>query len=189
MDDDGNPRRFQYGPLPGPVQIVPKAEMYALFMILSWVRTGATVWSDCKFAADGFARGRDHPSNRLCLHAQLWRGIFDRAQSKQIRVRRVLAHSTDEHVRLGLITPTPRKPNDFVDSCAKIGAGVHAADKHERIGQRKLCDKVRRVASFLAKAVILTAAAHRPPVAVRRALRKKETRRGIQSSFSPRCNN
>ena len=149
MDDDGNPRRFQYGPLPGSVQTVPKAEMYALFMILSWVKFGATVWSDCKFVVDGFARGRDHPSNKLCLHSQLWRGIFDRARAKEIRVRKVLAHSTDEHVRLGLITPTQRKSNDFVDSCAKIGAAKHAADKHARIDQRKNCDNVRRVASFV----------------------------------------
>ena len=40
MDDGGDTRRFQYGPLPGSVQTAPNAEIYALLMSLSWVENG-----------------------------------------------------------------------------------------------------------------------------------------------------
>lgn len=174
MNEDGDPRRSHYAPFPGSVQTVPKSEMFALFMILSWIKEDATIWSDCKSVVEAFARGREHPSNRLSLHAQLWRGIFDRADPKRVRVRKVLAHSTEEHVRRGLVTPTQRKSNDSVDSCEHVGAVKHATDKQKRIAQRKLCDKVRKVAASRAKVVILTAVANRPSLVVRRAMRRKQ---------------
>ena len=178
MDLEGNPLRFAYGPLPLWVQTVPVSELFGLFQILRWMTAGR-VHTDCQMVVDGFAKGELHPTNADGPYSKIWKGIFDRARGKDIEVVKVLAHATDADVVAGRIDHECKKANDFVDTCAKLGAAKHKVSRAVSISQKAVFVRVDTVARFLAKVVICTSSARRD-----RPIRVVRRKRGVAGRVS-----
>ena len=110
------------GGLPGAVQTVPRAEMYAAIFTLE--NTGSQsiqMYSDCKYFVDGFQKGRSR-----CIesgNSDLWERFWEAANSKpRIRVSKVKAHAKYEDVRYGRISLNEFAGNTYADKFANQGA-------------------------------------------------------------------
>ena len=58
-----------YGALPGPVQSVPAAELWALRVLLRHCMAPLDIASDCQFVVDGFQAGPEATTKATQLHA------------------------------------------------------------------------------------------------------------------------
>ena len=92
-------RRIQArGPLPGPLQVVPLAEMFAFMVFLRHalpVEGEYHFVTDCSYVADRFGKGKRIMCSGWTAHCQHWREIFrlaDEIGVDLIRVRLVKAH-------------------------------------------------------------------------------------------------
>lgn len=54
---DGQPHGWQYGPLPGKVQSVPRAELHALTQLIAQTDGGLIVSTDSDYVYKGYHRG------------------------------------------------------------------------------------------------------------------------------------
>ena len=93
---DGGILGVMYGALPGPVQSVAAAELWALRMLLRHCMAPLDVASDCQFVVDGVTVGPAATTMPAQLHAGIWRSIWpciDDLGRNVVTVRKVLAHS------------------------------------------------------------------------------------------------
>lgn len=144
---------------------------------------GGAIFSDCVSVVDGFAQGPHHPATVSCLHSTLWKGIFDRAVSKQVRVAKAIAHFTDVDVVAGRLAPRQNKANDFVDWCAKLGAAQHAVSKQFIKDQKQFFRTSHLVGLLRVRIIVLTSPNERPALKGRRSYRKRESESSRSQAF------
>lgn len=141
---DGGILGAMYGALPGPVQSVAAAELWALRMLLRHCMAPLDVASDCQFVVDGVTAGPAATTMPSQLHAGIWRSIWrciDDLGRNVVTVRKVLAHSSHADVAAGRISAVDRHGNAQADTFAKLGAAMHPHDAavHQRANR---ADKV-----------------------------------------------
>ena len=144
-----------HGPLPGPVQEVPRAELFALLAALR--HSGAhpvRYWTDCRFVVDGFRAGRAGTTQGVHVHADLWKQVWDIVEDRgedSVRVDWCKGHATRKAVVEGKILEWQRVGNGAADAAAKEGAALHPSVQgvydREMLRQRS----VALVARFLAR--------------------------------------
>ena len=144
-DGEGTITVAMHGPLPGRVQEVPLAELYAFFMAVSHALPPITYWSDCQFVVDGFKAGREGTTKGCHAHADLWKRVWDKIDdvgladdqgNPLIRVLKVKAHTSRRAVAQGTIKQWQQDGNRHADATARRGAAMHPVDeevlrKHE----------------------------------------------------------
>ena len=117
------------------------------------VAPGCRIHSDCQTVVDGFAKGPNSKDNHRSIHAQLCRDVSSRATNKRSHVVTIKAHATQEDVEKGRICGELKIANEFVDTCAKLGARKHATS--EQAARDAACQDsmISKVAILLAKIV------------------------------------
>lgn len=75
-----------WSPLPGAIQTVPRAELYALLIVVHHVRPNARVhfFTDSKNTRDTYYRGQ--PRAALAANADLWVSLFHQIEAKSLKV-------------------------------------------------------------------------------------------------------
>ena len=147
---------------PGPVQIVYRAELFAILVALEVFRGNVETVSDCKGVVDEAERIREGGAvSTISRHADLWfryKATLEAGGLGRVLVRSVPSHETKEDA--DRITPEDRNGNDQADKLANALA--------KRIGptakQGELYDqRVRRMAAIQdVQLRILTAAGSGP---------------------------
>ena len=78
VSEDGNLELGCYGPLPGPIQTVPRAELYAICEALATTTGPIRIHTDHKPIVDGLLNGREWACGPARANADLWEGVvFD----------------------------------------------------------------------------------------------------------------
>ena len=77
VDDEGGLIRGMYGPLPGLPQTVPRAEHYALKMLMESYQAGATAATDCQATQVNYMAG-DKAASHKGAFASMWRMVRSR---------------------------------------------------------------------------------------------------------------
>ena len=91
-----------YGALPGPVQSVAAAELWALRALLRHCMPPLDVASDCRFVVDGMAAGPAATTQATQVHAGIWRAVWREVAeigADVIHIRKVPAHATAADVQ------------------------------------------------------------------------------------------
>ena len=128
------------GVLPGPIQRVGRAELYAAIALFKATSGRMVLWSDYKAFVDGFARGRVF--TRTSRMADLWEDLWDALEARPggkeaIEVKKVKAHISEEDARSGKagIAMEVWLGNRAADQAARRGADAHElpADVVQRV--------------------------------------------------------
>ena len=156
------------GPLPGPLQDTPAAELFAMIQYVTYLvdRPGCIYHGDCQWVLDGFESGSYYTTRATAVHADLWRRFW-RVHSKRnnpIIPFKVKAHVTDSEVSQGY-SVNLKTGNDAADVGANQGRRLHPTDEEAVIGSKKIWMLVHVVARYLARAneAALLAADDMPP--------------------------
>ncbi len=136
-----------YGPLPGEVQTVPRAELMAVVSLLRRCRRAfrnIRVHVDCKYVVRGWTGGKDNkPRSNRDLWDDLWAivaQVFVRVQLVKVR-----PHVTDRHVAEVIATAMDTYGNEMADHLAALGARAHEVPTATVRQVKYLDSKVRRI--------------------------------------------
>ena len=163
-----------YGPLVGPQQTVPRAELTALRELLTLAQPPLVAVSDCQNVVDGFT----HPTPAVGKVGSgledLWRDVRTfRAEPRwdgdAVTLEKVRAHQTLRAVELGRLSLEDWRGNDVVDRVAKRAAAIHAVPESVAARHRQELELASRVAAHFARVLVLFAR-ESPP---RRRVRKR----------------
>jgi len=136
---DGKVKRAEWGALPGDLQSVHRAEVYAILRVLHallsqvckhGISSEICIVSDCKAAVGMFESGPLKATSTKCMHAAHWRRVFHvlelvRSKGQRVCIRWVPAHQTAEDVQQGRISHDDWVGNMHADEAAKKGAAMH----------------------------------------------------------------
>ena len=139
MGAGGTVIKSMHGPLPGEVQTVPRAEHFALVMLVMVAQEAPQdailrVRTDCKAVYDAWRSGPEGSTSPKKELAGFWRRIWQdlsRRPDVQLILTKVKAH-TEEHEIGVAISQEDRTGNDKADEYAKIGARMHRLPRRER---------------------------------------------------------
>ena len=111
----------RFGAVPGSVQSVPRAELYAAIQALKAAESpNITLFSDCKYFVD---YSEKEPSLlRTVANGDLWDEFLKLSVNKNVNVVKVKAHCTLEDVRNGVIQWEHYVGNSYADTLAGEGA-------------------------------------------------------------------
>ena len=191
-DGPGTVTACVFGALPGTIQEVPKAELYAFYKALQIAIPPIHYHTDCKFVSDGFAGGPAATTMGHHEFADLWRlvwakvadiGLKDAEGCPLIRVSWIKGHTSEKAVAQGKIKEWQRDGNKRADKAAKAGARLHqpfptVLTKHDRA-----CKFVTFIAKFMAR---VSARVHRGPYDATPDRRAKRKIRAAPSARTPR---
>ena len=121
-----------WGPLPGPRQTVPRAELFAFTRFIEKiaelkVEADTELWVDCKYLTTTWGKGPAGFKPAAC-NADLWERVWQ--AYSQLRCRMAInrvwrSHVEDLHIALGLISPEHVVGNSYADEAARRGAKEH----------------------------------------------------------------
>ena len=99
ITEDGHLQYACYGPLPGPTQTVPRAELHACCMALRMSVGPLTIHTDHKPIVDGLLRAKDWATDGSRVNADLWRELWQLLEDKggledDLQIKWVKAHQT-----------------------------------------------------------------------------------------------
>ena len=130
------------GPLPGPVQEVPRAELFATYQVLIRGVPPLEIFTDCKFVSDGYAAGYRTTCSSGYAHADLWRLFWNRIDdlggAEQVVIKWNKGHASRADVQRAALTDWQRTGNHRADQLARDGAACHPsadsiAEKHQEV--------------------------------------------------------
>ena len=125
-----------YGALPGSKQTVPRAELFAIFMIVENLAHGtrACITTDSKINVDLHDKGRQHATDSV--NGDLWFHIYESIDSKEldIVIRWSKGHPTVDLALKYKITPESAIGNIFADALAGRAADMHAVFSDDSFG-------------------------------------------------------
>ena len=100
-----------HAPLVGTVQTVPRAELYAVYLVLDHVgpRSNVNIVSDSAITVDLFELGRD--SCMRSVNSDMWEALFDIIASKELVVKLTWIKS---HWNVGMAEQYPLHPIDLL---------------------------------------------------------------------------
>ena len=148
------------GPLPGPNQVVPLAELMALLIYLRHAVPGVdgmyVFHTDCAYVAEGPSRGRHTCCNGWALYADIWQQVFDKfddlgfscVRIVKVRAHRSLASATDDVDRHHIAG------NAAADLAAKRGAAMHLFDEKQFAIIKERHDDYVAIARFSASSLL-----------------------------------
>ena len=141
-------RVLVHGPLPGPVQEVPLAELFALVIALRFGMPSNAgtfeFYTDCAWVVGSLAAGEQHCCASGSWGALMWREVFRLMRSLFGEVdcmSKLIVHKVKAHTSLASVADSPeltwrRGGNAIADSAAKLGACMHQLDA-EVLEERK----------------------------------------------------
>ena len=118
-----------FGPLPGPMQVVPLAELFAFLIFLTYAQAVEAVYdfyTDCAYVKNGFEKGRYAMCNAWSAHAGTWTQVFDKIDDigyDNISVHKVKAHQKIIQ-QTTLVERFLIQANSKADTIAKQGADM-----------------------------------------------------------------
>ena len=112
----------RFGALPGQVQSVPRAELYAAVQAIEGCSSAdITLVSDNKYFVDG--TDKEWRKVQCAPHADLWQRWFEAVELKSsVTVHKVKSHGTAEEIKSGLIPWDYYVGNAYADVLANEGA-------------------------------------------------------------------
>ena len=140
------------GILHGKTQTVARAELLAAVVALELCVNATqqvTIWTDCMFVVNGFARGR---RRRHLSHTDLWEKFWKAhdAINPPVLVHKVWrSHVTTAEITAGLISPLEAYGNDAADKLAARGALRNALSMEYVAATRSTDRRVRLVQTRL----------------------------------------
>ena len=120
-----------WGTLPGEIQSVGRAELYAAIRLLETTAGQLVLWTDYKSLVDGFARGRRYTlgcSRMADLWARLWEAVDARpGGAEHVQIKKIKAHQSLASVRAGAADCSMQQwlGNRQADILARRGADEH----------------------------------------------------------------
>ena len=143
MLENGQLEHGCYGPLPGPIQTVPRAELHAICEALARTVGPIRIHTDHKPTVDGLLHGREWACCPTRVNADLWRRVWFLLDDlgglgPQVQVVWVKAHQGDVSL--------DARGNNWADTVAKLGAAEHEIDKATIKEAKRLKMKARKVA-------------------------------------------
>ena len=169
-----------HGPLPGIMQAVPAAELFAFYMYLVHAMPAGngsyTYTTDCQWVIDTWHIGKEAACNGWAHHAGLWRKVFQRAEdlgTNLIFIRKVKAHLKVQDAE----TPAKRmilQANSWADAKARQGVLMHPGSEDHRNKIKNIRNLVIQNAKYAASVLLHFCTSNpvkdkyeRPPPAVR----------------------
>ena len=147
-----NTRGGRAGILHGKVQSVARAELLAAVVALELCVNATqqvTIWTDCMFVVNGFARGR---RRRHLSHADLWLKFWKAHDgiNPPVLVHKVWrSHVTTAEITAGIISPLEAYGNEAADKLAARGALRNALSMEYVASTRNTDSRVRLVQTRL----------------------------------------
>ena len=174
-----------WGTLPGEIQSVGRAELFAAIRILEMTEGQMVLWTDYKALVTGYEKGRNYTigcSRMADLWYRFWAAVDARPGGPQyVTIKKIKAHQSLAAVREGSAPCTLRQwlGNRKADSLARIGADEHAVSD-EVVKRVKLHTEMATL--FLRRMLVvmkhvLDSAPQTPPRPKRIAKREKWPRR------------
>ena len=117
MQENGHLEHGCYGPLPGPIQTVPRAELYAICEALARTVGPIRIHTDHKPIVDGLLHGREWARSPNRVNADLWKRLWfllDDIGGANVQIVWVKAHQHDDSL--------DARGNNWADTVAKLGA-------------------------------------------------------------------
>jgi len=130
------------GPLPGFIQEVPRAELYAVYQVLLNGTPPLEIFTDCKFVADGYKAGHRATCTSGYAHADLWALVWDRIDDlggcDQVSIKWTKGHASRVDVERATVSAWQRTGNHRADRLARDGAACHpsvdaVAARHQEV--------------------------------------------------------
>ena len=151
------------GPLPGVVQQVPPAELFALVQFLrhSVDDIALVYYSDCESVVEGTQKGAHMTAQACHVHADLWRLFWDEQDKRRVQVGvvKVKAHQKKDLSQLTAEEIFQREGNGHADAGAKAALEMHLIDKAQVNRCRAEWAAVQTTAKYLARIQVETARA------------------------------
>ena len=146
------------GPLPGPYQSSPAAELYALLVYLQHLddEPDAMFYSDCDWVVKSFALGEAGTTGATHVHADLWRRVWTlhARRHNAVLVLKVRGHASQSS---GDFCEYLADGNSFADAGAKEGRLKHPSDIVAEVVASGAFEVVTTTAKFLARVMVASA--------------------------------
>ena len=124
--EDGTLEHGCYGPLPGPVQTVPRAELWAICEALARALGAIRIHTDHKPIVDGLLHGKEWALVPARVNADLWRRLWYLIDDlgglgPNVQIVWAKAHQAGDSL--------DARGNNWADTMAKFGAAEHEIEK------------------------------------------------------------
>ena len=148
------------GALPGPIQEVPLAELYSLYVALRFVLPNFSglfiFYTNCMWVISSFKRGEQHCTASDCWGAFLWVRIFELVRSllgeadgaSKLVLTKIKAHTSLASCGMVPEQIYRRGGNHISDCAAKLGAKRHPMDERLLDERRAKSCLIRAFAVF-----------------------------------------
>ena len=134
LDDPGNPSLAcgAFGPLPGPLQTVPRSEIFAAIQVLDLVHGAVIIYSDCEYFVSRAGALGQRARMRAGKNGDLWARWWDLVDERDgaVIVRKVKAHSEHRALVSGAIALELYMGNAYADYMAGKGAEMGELDSN-----------------------------------------------------------
>jgi len=149
-----------HGPLPGLVQEVPAAELYAFTFYLkhavSFDDGTYTYNTDCQWVIDVWGAGEQASTYGLSVHVGLWKAAFRAGRDvgiQSVRLLKVRAHRSVKSC-VSRQDGIERHANNFVDVEAKRGATLHPTNRNVSLRVARSAAAVPMVGKYLSRLAV-----------------------------------
>ena len=148
-----------YGPLPGPNQSTPRAELFAVCEALRVAVLPCKIHTDHRLIVKGLARGRAWCTAATRPNADLWRLLWFRLDDHgglgaDLSIVWVPGHDEGEHLEA--------RGNRLADAMAKSGAAMHELPEEVISEAQRLRDKLSSILRWIGSAAVASSQAARP---------------------------
>ena len=153
-----------YGPLGGPVQEVPIAELYSLIFGLNHAMPAADgtfeYFTDCSWVQTSYEAGEAYCTSAGQMAAPLWKKLFRSVrdlfadQGHRLKITKVKAHASFASVAESPEAKFLWGGNALADRYAKLGAERHPQDEMRIEAGKVATGLVREVAMYLGRVAV-----------------------------------
>ena len=148
-----------YGPLPGPDQSTPRAELFAVCEALRLAVLPCKIHTDHKLIVEGLAKGKAWCSGASRANADLWRLLWFRLDDlgglgPDLEIVWVRGLDDGEHLEA--------RGNRLADAMAKCGGAMHELPENVISEAQRLRDKLSAILRWLGNAALASSQDTRP---------------------------
>ena len=175
-----------HGPLPGPLQLVPLAEVMAFLMYLRHavaVNGSYHFVTDCAYVQDSFYKGQSAMCGGWTAHCNVWQEVFRVA--RDIGIDNSCIHKVKSHQKTGSSSAALGNlwiaGNAMADSSAKVGAKMHPHSVIMYEAIEATADAAKTVAKYIAAIGLNIVQTHSRPELLTRAQATSDVASGLVS--------
>ena len=149
-----------YGPLPGPLQSVPRAELFAVCIALLYSVGPVCIFMDHKNIVDQAEKGEAFTTSPGHANADLWRWFWHLVDDRgglgpSLRLKWIKSHTNDRSAE--------SVGNNWADAMAKLGAGLHEASDEVVAAAKEIRNKLTQILRWMGRAACIHQVPGFPP--------------------------